>query len=168
MKNIHSWKILTPEKYSDVIMHKIVSLSLSLSLYLSFCKYSSRSLSSPDDKLSENIWFVWSKTSFDGDKWRCHQGDRKPSENRVKTELVSKSTKDCWTADFRKKSPVFPKWKGSVKTRRHRKHFPLLLPPAVNLGHQTFCSGWWRWAWCCWSSRSIRNTENHYIIDALA
>ena len=36
---------------------------------LSFCKYSSRSLSSPDDKLSENIWFVWSKTSNSGDKW---------------------------------------------------------------------------------------------------
>ena len=27
-------------------------------LYLSFCKSPSRSLSSPDDKLSENIWFV--------------------------------------------------------------------------------------------------------------
>ena len=23
--------------------------------------------SSPDDKLSENIWFVWFKTSYDGD-----------------------------------------------------------------------------------------------------
>ena len=33
-----------------------------VSLYLSFCKSPSRSLSSPDDKLSENIWFVWSET----------------------------------------------------------------------------------------------------------
>ena len=23
--------------------------------------------SSPDDKISENIWFVWLKTSYDGD-----------------------------------------------------------------------------------------------------
>ena len=80
-------------------MHKIVSLSLSL--YLSFCKYLSRSLSSPDDKLSENIWFVWSKTSFDGDKWRCHHGDKQTNNRKVKIGLVSKSTKDCWTADFR-------------------------------------------------------------------
>ena len=29
-------------------------------------------MSSPDDKLSENIWFVWSKTSYGGDKWKCH------------------------------------------------------------------------------------------------
>ena len=69
-------------------------VSLSLSLYLSFCKYSSRSLSSPDDKLSENIWFVWSRTSYSREKWlkvgrrrRCHHGDRQtnkqPSENRA-------------------------------------------------------------------------------------
>ena len=23
-----------------------------------------------------NIWFVWFKTSYDGDKWICHPGDR--------------------------------------------------------------------------------------------
>ena len=45
---------------------------VSLSLYLSFCKSLSRPMSSPDDKLSENIWFVWSKTSYSGDKWKCH------------------------------------------------------------------------------------------------
>ena len=27
------------------------------------------------DKLSENIWFVWSRKSYGGDKWRCHHGD---------------------------------------------------------------------------------------------
>ena len=26
-------------------------------------------------QLSENIWFVWSKTSYDGDKWRRHHDD---------------------------------------------------------------------------------------------
>ena len=37
-----------------------VCVCVSLSLYLSFCKSLSRSLLSPDDKVSENIWFVWS------------------------------------------------------------------------------------------------------------
>ena len=23
--------------------------------------------------LTENIWVVWSKTSYSGDKWRCHR-----------------------------------------------------------------------------------------------
>ena len=59
-----------------------VCVCVSLSLYLSFCKYSSQSLSSPDDKLSENIWFVWSKTSYDGDKWRCHHGDERQTTNK--------------------------------------------------------------------------------------
>ena len=53
---------------------------MSLSLYLTFCKSSSQSLSSPDDNLSENIWFVWSKTSYRGDKWRCHHADGQTTE----------------------------------------------------------------------------------------
>ena len=56
----------------------------------SFCKYLSRSLSSPDDKLSENIWFVWFKTSHDGDKWRCYHGDDErttKSENRASQQI---------------------------------------------------------------------------------
>ena len=57
-----------------------LSLSVSLSLYLSFCNSSSQSLSSPDDELSENIWFVWSRTSYSGDKWRCHHADGQTSE----------------------------------------------------------------------------------------
>ena len=46
--------------------------------------------SSPDDKLSENIWFVWSKTSYDGYKWRCYHGDderRTISENRASQQI---------------------------------------------------------------------------------
>ena len=54
----------------------IVCVCASLSLYLYFCKSLSRSMSSPDDKLSENIWFVWSRTSYGGDKWRCHAWSR--------------------------------------------------------------------------------------------
>ena len=61
-----------------------VCVCVSLSLYLSFCKYLSWSLSSPDDKLSENIWFVWFKTSYDGDKWRCHHGDKRTNEQTIK------------------------------------------------------------------------------------
>ena len=63
--------ILEPPAFKEYGIHCIgswkhfVCVCVSLSLYLS----SSRSLSSPDDKLSENIWFVWSKTSYDGDKW---------------------------------------------------------------------------------------------------
>ena len=65
-----------------------------LCVSLSFCKYLSRSLSSPDDKLSENICFVWPKTSYDGDKWRCYHGDKQTtkSENRASQPF------DCWTA----------------------------------------------------------------------
>ena len=51
--------------------------------------------SSSDDKLSENIWFVWSKTSNDGDKWRCYHGDKRTTNNKVKIVLVNKLTKDC-------------------------------------------------------------------------
>merc|ERR1712060_340584 len=53
---------------------------------------STMSVSSPDDKLSENIWFVWSKTSYDRDKWRCYHGDKRRTNNKVKIELVNKST----------------------------------------------------------------------------
>ena len=47
------------------------------------------SVPSPDDKLSENIWFVWSKTSYDGDKWRCYHGDKRTtiSENRASQQI---------------------------------------------------------------------------------
>ena len=31
-------------------------------------------LISLDQELSENVWFVWSKPSYSGDKWRCYQG----------------------------------------------------------------------------------------------
>ena len=37
-------------------------------------------MSSPDDKLSENIWFVWSRTSYGGDKWRCRHADGRTNE----------------------------------------------------------------------------------------
>ena len=64
-----------------------VFVCVCVSLSLSFCKYLSRSLSSADEKLSENIWFVWSRTSYSGDKWLkvgrrkwCHHGDERPNK----------------------------------------------------------------------------------------
>ena len=67
-----------------------VCVWVSLSLYLSFCKSSSRPMSSPDDKLSENIWFVWSKTSYGGDKWKCHAWTR--THRHVNIELEFSET----------------------------------------------------------------------------
>ena len=48
-------------------------------------------LISLDQVLSENIWFVWSKPSYSGDKWRCYQGGttNQPTKQR-KIELLSK------------------------------------------------------------------------------
>ena len=53
-------------------------------------------MSSPDDKISENMWFVWSRTLYSGDKWlkvgrrrRCHHGDKQTNKRKVKIELVS-------------------------------------------------------------------------------
>ena len=57
-----------------------ICVCVSLSLYLSFCKSLSRLMLSPDDNLSENIWFVWSRTSYGVDKWRCHHADGRTTE----------------------------------------------------------------------------------------
>ena len=65
----------TKKKIFTHFLFIFVCVCVSLSLYLSFCKSSSQSMSSPDDKLSENIWFAWSRTSYGGDKWRCHHRD---------------------------------------------------------------------------------------------
>ena len=67
---------------------------MSLSLYLSFCKSSSQSMSSPDDKLSENIWLAWSRTSYGGDKWRCHHGDE---QQRTRREYRATQLIDTWS-----------------------------------------------------------------------
>ena len=41
-----------------------------------------------DHILAENIWFVWSKTSYCGDKWRCYRcGTNK--QRTLKIELLS-------------------------------------------------------------------------------
>ena len=70
---------------------------MSLSLYLSFCKSSSQSLSSPDDKLSKNIWCVWSRTSYGVDKWRCHHADGRTIEQTSESATQSVDTGYCET-----------------------------------------------------------------------
>ena len=52
--------------------------------------------------LTENIWFVWSKTSYSGDKRRCHYAGRTTNERtneQVKIELLSRWKLE---AEFRK------------------------------------------------------------------
>ena len=39
--------------------------------------------------LSENIWFVWSKTSYSGDKRRCYQAGRTTNDEQWKIVLLS-------------------------------------------------------------------------------
>ena len=43
--------------------------------------------SSPDDKLSENIWFVWFKTSYDGDVTMETNKRTTISENRASQQI---------------------------------------------------------------------------------
>ena len=49
-------------------------------------------LISLDQVLSENIWFVWSKPSYSGDKWRCHRCEtgrwQTTSEDRATQLLI--------------------------------------------------------------------------------
>ena len=67
---------------------------VSWSFSLSFCMTFSCSLSSPDDKLSENIWF---RTSYSGDKLRCH---RCGTDELGKIGLLSQWTLGDWVLQF--------------------------------------------------------------------
>ena len=58
---------------------------VTLSLYLSFCNSLSCSFSSPDDKLSENIWFCIS-TSYSAEKVGCHACPVDTTDDRQRTE----------------------------------------------------------------------------------
>ena len=75
--------------YTDVMLQRasklinedflLGSFLLSLSLYLSLCVSLSLYLSlmllthCQDHTLTDIIWFVWSRTSYSGDKWRCYR-----------------------------------------------------------------------------------------------
>ena len=44
---------------------------------------------SQDHILTENIWFAWSKTSYSGDKRRCHQAGQTTTNEQGKVGLLS-------------------------------------------------------------------------------
>ena len=56
-----------------------------------------------DHILTENIWFVWSETSYSGDERRCYQ--QQTNEQTVKIELLSQWKLE---AEFRKNSNEMP------------------------------------------------------------
>ena len=49
--------------------------------------------------LSENIWFVWSKTSYSGDKRRCYQAGQ--TNKQMTMEDRATQPLGCWKAEFR-------------------------------------------------------------------
>ena len=49
-----------------------------------------------DHILTENIWYVWSTTSYSGDKRRCYQ----MGQMDKKREDRSTQPLDCWKAEF--------------------------------------------------------------------
>ena len=63
-KNIPTW-------WHDNVMIIIYELSYD---WWSSCDHMMTMTHCQDHILSENIWFLWSKTSYSGDKWRCHRG----------------------------------------------------------------------------------------------
>ena len=62
---------------------------------LSFCKSSSWSLSSPDDKLSANIW--WSLTSYSGDKCKCYHAEQTNEQQDSATQFMDT---ECWVSQM--------------------------------------------------------------------
>ena len=42
-----------------------------------------------DQELSENIWFVWSRTCYKGEKLRCHACDTRTTDGHWKVEQYS-------------------------------------------------------------------------------
>ena len=46
-------------------------------------------MSAMDQELSENVWFVWSETSYSGDERRCYRCGTNEQQRTVKIELLS-------------------------------------------------------------------------------
>ena len=51
-----------------------------------------------DHILTENIWFVWSRTSYSGDKWRCHRCGTTKRQGKI--GLLSQWTVGGWVSQF--------------------------------------------------------------------
>ena len=68
-----------------------MSVSVSVSLYLSLCW----SMTSPYDKLSESILFVWSQMSYSGEKVGCHDCGQRKSDNRRNSRQIRNHFLGC-------------------------------------------------------------------------
>ena len=93
-----------------------LSLSLSSSLYLYLSLFVSLYLSlillthCQDHILTENIWFVWSWTSYSGDKWRCYRcGTYGRTNKRTREDRATQPMDAGWLsfAIFRFLDPKF-------------------------------------------------------------
>ena len=58
-----------------------------------------------DHILTENVWILWSRTSYSGGKWRCYRCGtdvRTTTNEQGKIELLSQWMLDGWVSQFRK------------------------------------------------------------------
>ena len=53
-----------------------------------------------DHILTENIWFVWSETSYSGDRWRCYRCGTDDDDEQGKIELLSQWTVGGWVSQL--------------------------------------------------------------------
>ena len=84
------------------------TLTNAVFVYLCICVFASQTpgnivLRSLYHHLSENIWFVWSKTPYSGDKRGCHQAGRTTTNDERRTTMEDSATQPlgCWKAEFR-------------------------------------------------------------------
>ena len=97
------------------------SFLFSLSLYFSLCVSLSVYLSwillthCQDHILTENIWFVWSRTSYSGDKWRCHRcGTDVRTDKRTREDRATQPMDAGWLS-FAKSIQIF--WAQTFSTQ---------------------------------------------------
>ena len=52
--------------------------------------------------LIENIWFVWSKISYCGDKWRCYRCGTNEQQQRTSEDRANQHwlANGCWRLSF--------------------------------------------------------------------
>ena len=60
----------------------------------------SGSVDSGCHELSENVWFVWSKASYSGDKWRCYRCGTGRTYGQVNIGLLSFWSVRSWVSQY--------------------------------------------------------------------
>ena len=121
--------------------------SLSLSLYLSLCVSLSLYLSwmlpthCQDHILTENIWFVWSRTSYGGDKWRCYRcGTYRQTNKQGKIVLLSQWMLDGRVSQYSIHSCENPTVLTNIR-KRLLLHWKFSVRSASPM-HTFICKGW--------------------------